>query len=213
MATVHTQGVEAKVIPLPKPIRDRIAGTLTKIFLADVNDFLFRPDKAELMRNSLRERMASGSPFIVIAHSQGSMIAYDVLRTMKKADADVRLFVTIGSPLGLQEVRDVLELGPYGRPALPRLRRSMGQRGRSLDLVAARPELGDLFHQTGQITDKVRLFLNPDSPWHPHSGTAYSLPTKYAARFGRRFCFISTSRSIALPLCAIWCTTWNTQKP
>ena len=41
-----------------------------------------------------------------VSHSQGTMIAYDVLREM--SDLDVPLFVTVGSPLGIQEVQDRL---------------------------------------------------------------------------------------------------------
>ncbi len=44
---------------------------------------------------------------MVIAHSMGSIIAYDVLRDMGRTDQPVRVrdFVTIGSPLGLPHVK------------------------------------------------------------------------------------------------------------
>lgn len=37
------------------------------------------------------------------------MIAYNVLRQFQKKTCDVKLFLTIGSPLGIQEVQDQLK--------------------------------------------------------------------------------------------------------
>ena len=50
---------------------------------------------------------ARGRPTLLIGHSMGSIIAYDVLRDLgERADAfDIDHFVTIGSPLGLPHVK------------------------------------------------------------------------------------------------------------
>ena len=45
---------------------------------------------------------------MVIVHSQGSIIAYDVLSSPEFRDLDVRLLAPLGSPLGIQEVQDQL---------------------------------------------------------------------------------------------------------
>src|ERR1700730_3653625 len=80
------------------------------MFLADVHDFLYDTDLRAHMEQTLLDRMAAGGgPFVVVAHSQGTMIAYDVLRRLNRAQVQVPLFVTIGSPLGLSEVRDELQ--------------------------------------------------------------------------------------------------------
>jgi hypothetical protein len=100
---LRTADVRAKFLPLPAPLRRLVTQKLTRAFLRDVNDFFFHPDRQQTMEQSLVDRLdAGGGPFIVIAHSQGSMIAYNVLRQLTKAECDVRLFVTIGSPLVLQ---------------------------------------------------------------------------------------------------------------
>lgn len=113
----ETGGVDAKLLPLPEVTRLWITRRITKLFLKDVQDFFFDARKRALMEQALRERLdAGGGPFIVIGHSQGSMIAYQVLRQLQKADCDVRLFVTIGSPLGLQEVKDGLRKIGQGKP-------------------------------------------------------------------------------------------------
>ena len=45
----------------------------------------------------------------MIAHSQGTMIAYEVLRSLRQQDIKVSLFITMGSPLGLQELKDYFQ--------------------------------------------------------------------------------------------------------
>ena len=49
-----------------------------------------------------------GDRLMLIAHSMGSIIAYDVLRDLGRQDRDfpIHRFVTIGSPLGLFEVKN-----------------------------------------------------------------------------------------------------------
>ena len=73
------------------------------------------------MFDSLRERLRAGNgPFVVIAHSQGTMIAYCVLMEKEFAQKDVALFVTIGSPLGITEVQDYIkELTGQRKLAVP----------------------------------------------------------------------------------------------
>jgi len=88
----------------------KITDLITGVALPDVQDFLFEPDHRAQMEETFLARLRSGGgPFVVVAHSQGSMIAYDVLRQLKRNDVDVRLFVTIGSPLGLPPVRAVFK--------------------------------------------------------------------------------------------------------
>ncbi|MBA3487125.1 MAG: S8 family peptidase, partial [Lysobacter sp.] len=45
-----------------------------------------------------------GAPFVVVSHSQGTMIAYDVLSELDPIKYPVKLFITMGSPLGLGPV-------------------------------------------------------------------------------------------------------------
>lgn len=48
-----------------------------------------------------------GSHVVVIGHSFGSVIAYDILR--RRDDISVPLFVTLGSPLGIRSIRSGFE--------------------------------------------------------------------------------------------------------
>lgn len=172
---ISAADMQARVLPLPEFLRRRITRWLTGQFLRDVNDFLFHPGRRNFMEQTLRERLAvGGGPFVVVAHSQGTMIAYNVLRQLQKADCDVALFVTIGSPLGLDEVQDELRrwTGTKQLPVPPCVTKWVNVADR-LDPVAADPELANDYHPKNFITDRVDIGLNPDSPEHPHSGTGY----------------------------------------
>jgi hypothetical protein len=131
------------------------------------------------MENKFRERIApGGGPFVVIGHSQGSMIAYKVLAELAKADADVELFVTIGSPLGLTEVQDVLKkLLNKRKLAVPACVKAWLNVADPLDPVALDKGLGNEFAPTGGVKIDDNLEFNKDTPRHPHSGTGY-LETK-----------------------------------
>jgi len=169
--------VRAKIIPLPPFLRKLVTRFLSSTFLRDVNDFLFHPDRRARMEQTLIDRLSpGGGPFVVVAHSQGTMIAYNVLRRLAKADADVRLFLTIGSPLGLDEVQDVLkEWGPLKVPDCVERWVNVADR---LDPVAADPDISNDF-EGGAIENHDGVGLNPDSPRHPHSATGY-LRTSFA---------------------------------
>lgn len=167
--------LRAKILPLPRRWRDRIVSSVTRVALRDVNDFFFVLERRRAMLESLRERLsAGGGPFVIVAHSQGSMIAYEVLRHLTKDDCDVRLLVTIGSPLGLQEVQDVFRswTGTAGNGLLPKPEcvTSWLNVAEMIDPVAFDSDLTDEFADIDNIR---RPFLNLDSPWDPHSGTGY----------------------------------------
>ncbi|MBI4381611.1 MAG: S8 family serine peptidase [candidate division NC10 bacterium] len=172
---IGAAGPRAKVLPLPPFLRRWITQMLTQALLRDVNDFLFHEDRRERMERTLRERLdPGGGPFVVIAHSQGSMIAYDVLRQLTKEKCDVRLFVTIGSPLGLDEVQDVFRqwIGGNTLPVPPCVTRWVNAAD-WLDPVAVDHDLSNDFSPKNSVENHDSVGFNPDSPQHPHSATGY----------------------------------------
>lgn len=171
-------GIDLKALPLPEGMRLWVTRRLTRLVLNDVRDFFFDADKRGAMEQALRERLAvGGGPFIVIGHSQGSMIAYQVLRQLAKTDCDVRLFVTLGSPLGLQEAQDVLRrLGPGTRLAVPECVDRWLNVAERLDPVALDAHLGNDYPANGRgvrVEDHTGLMINPDWRTNPHSSTGY----------------------------------------
>lgn len=173
-AAISVAGVSAKLLPLPGFLRRLITRQLTRVFLRDVNDFLFDRQKRDAMEQSVTDRLSpGGGPFVVIAHSQGTMVAYNVLRQLSKADCDVRLFVTIGSPLGLQEVQDVFKGWTQGALTVPRCVSHWVNVADRFDPVAVDSDLSNDFSPTNAIENHRGWMLNPDSPRHPHSGSGY----------------------------------------
>jgi hypothetical protein len=169
----HVRRVGAKVVPLPEVFREWITRRITDRFLPDVYDFLFDADRRRTMRESLEERLeVGGGPFVVIGHSQGSMVAYDVLARAAPNQYDVRLFLTLGSPLGIQEVQDQLkEITDQRRLSVPPCVRRWVNIADRLDPVAIDPSLSGEYEPKGTIVDTMDW--NLDSPRHPHSGTGY----------------------------------------
>lgn len=165
----------ARLLPFGESTRRVLTRLLTRVFLRDVNDFLFDPAKRKRMADALWDRLrGGGEPFVVIAHSQGSLVAYDVLRSLDRDACDVALLVTMGSPLGLQEVQDHFRAGgPLRTPECVREWINVSDR---LDPVALDASLRGEYGANGsgvEPRDVSGWGLNVDSPRHPHSGTGY----------------------------------------
>jgi pimeloyl-ACP methyl ester carboxylesterase len=75
-----------------------------------------RADVRQHLAVQLQAAQATRRPVVLIAHSMGSIIAYDVLR--REPDAAIAHFITIGSPLGLAEVKGHAAR-EFGSPAVP----------------------------------------------------------------------------------------------
>jgi hypothetical protein len=170
--------VQAKVFGgiLSRPLRQWLTRNLTRMFARDVNDLFVEKAKGERMRESLRERMrAGGAPFVVVAHSQGSMIAYCVLMEPEFAAMDIPLFVTIGSPLGIDEVQDYIsDLTGVKRLTVPPGVLRWINVADPLDPVALDKDIsGDYAVNARGVRVENHVTFNPDSPRHPHSGTGY----------------------------------------
>ena len=166
-------GVQGYILPLPPTLRRWITRKLTRAFLRDVHDYLFVPQRRALMRQSVLERLQpGGGPFVVIAHSQGSMIAFDVLSELDANAYQIPLFVTIGSPLGITEVQDELKilLGTK-KLGVPRCVARWLNICDANDPVAADATLRDDY-SGGSLLEDVQA-TNLDSPAHPHSGSGY----------------------------------------
>ncbi len=166
--------VQAKILPLPPFLRRLITQITTRAFLRDVHEFFFDEERREEMERSLLERLDAGSgPFIVIGHSQGSMIAYNVLRKLSRKEYEVPLFITIGSPLGLSEVRDVLGKWNGKKFHVPECVTRWVNVADPLDPVAADKGLANEYKAGAGQSIEDYLVDNADSPRHPHSGSGY----------------------------------------
>jgi hypothetical protein len=97
-----------EVVPLPRAARIALFRRVVEVTFKDVHAYFFR-DYAERMRAVVREAIAGiEEPFVMVAHSLGTIIAYDVLREEAHRSLDLPLLVTVGSPLGVQEIQDLI---------------------------------------------------------------------------------------------------------
>lgn len=117
-APKDTMAEELERIPLPGFIKD----AFLKKFLRDVHHYLFnagstpRPGETFKVQDEIRSRFVAAleygasksGPHVIVSHSMGTIIAYDCLKRVNdcpKVDA----FITIGSPLGIDEIQDKLK--------------------------------------------------------------------------------------------------------
>ncbi|MGN9837821.1 hypothetical protein ACTMTI_06845 [Nonomuraea sp. H19] len=114
-------------------------------FVREVHAYLALPERRGPARAQVAEAIREHRPRVVLAHSLGSVVAYEALHTYP--DLEVELLVTLGSPLGLPgAVFDKLEPGPVDGNGLrpPGVGRwvNLADPG---DFVAVPRRLGDRF--------------------------------------------------------------------
>ncbi|WP_406289255.1 hypothetical protein [Embleya sp. NBC_00896] len=89
-------------------------------FVADVEAYLQAPyvgeDIRQIVSEPLRQAATDHEPVVVVAHSLGSVVAYEILRDLVPT-LDVPLFVTVGSALGFATIQRHLRPPPLARPA------------------------------------------------------------------------------------------------
>ena len=108
-------GPRKTLIPLPTFIRQPISRALLKGFIADTAAYLFDDVKRRNIQKRLTAQLpGAGTPVTIVAHSHGSIVAVEVLSRI--SNINVVKLVTIGSPLGLQEIQDYLDVPPRAKP-------------------------------------------------------------------------------------------------
>lgn len=114
VADVIAPGSTLEAIPLPEFMKSR----LMRVFLRDVHHYLYdtefspRPGESYRVRSTIRERTvealregaAQPAPHVLVTHSLGTVIGYDVLTGAEEVPG-VDAMITFGSPLGLSDVQ------------------------------------------------------------------------------------------------------------
>lgn len=139
----------AALLPLPGPVRRLLLRQLLQHLIPDADSYFFTAKK-EMIKARLRQVLdAVAGPVLVISHSLGTVIAYDVLREPHFAAKVVPLLVTLGSPLGYAEIQDVVTR-PLQVPDPVRLWANFAD---PLDLVTLDTTLADDFGRAPRIVD------------------------------------------------------------
>ncbi|MET9462594.1 hypothetical protein ABZY05_47705 [Streptomyces canus] len=136
-----------------KDISERLS-RLIIAFLQDTDAYTSRPRRRQQAREVVAQTIREHRPTVVVAHSLGSVVAYEALHEF--SDLQAELLVTLGSPLGLPAMMRKLDPEPisgYGqRP--PGVGRWVNVADVG-DLVALPPKLGGCFpvdaHETTDI--------------------------------------------------------------
>lgn len=110
-AVPGARGVGKKVLPLPGFLRKPISRAFLETFIADTAAYFFRDGmRARICKRLVEQlQLPKDRPVTIVAHSQGSIIAYEVLSALDPAQLALDALVTIGSPLGIREVQDFLD--------------------------------------------------------------------------------------------------------
>ncbi len=74
---------------------------------SDGQRFMVRQELRKRLLDELKRASEKGGKLVVVAHSMGTMVAYDVLRNCADCPP-VDLLITVGSPLGIREVQEEL---------------------------------------------------------------------------------------------------------
>ncbi len=154
-------------IPIPWPIKQR----MLEHFLRETHDYLFNINGIrDIIRNRVLASIPPDSQCVLVGHSQGSFIAYDVLTDVPACPPMTGL-LTLGSPLGLDEIQDRLNWSrSNGYPA--KLQGNWVNVYDRLDIVAGLdPRLANDFRKNGQKT-VIDIEEGNWGTWR-HSATKY----------------------------------------
>ena len=164
----------AKALPLPRFLRRPIAERLLRWFVKDTAAYFFDQQVRKRIRQRLIEQIpTTGQPFVLVSHSQGTIVAFEVLSELSTRP-EVELFATMGSPLGIREVQDLLEESGFPLQ-FPEGVRSWHNFADRLDPVALDAGLKSDFEPRGRIND--HMVVNDRTKdllrFNPHSSVGY----------------------------------------
>jgi hypothetical protein len=146
-------------LPLPASLRKAAFRALVKVAFKDVHAYFF-DGFGDRMRAVLQAELADlPGPVVLIGHSLGSIIAYDVLRDAANSGLETPLFLTVGSPLAVTEIQDLVRT-PLQVPASVIAWHNASD---SRDLVALDKTIRPEYTPADRCTD---LFVVNDSDNH-----------------------------------------------
>ncbi len=168
----------ARVLPVHGRWRGSIAEQFMWWFVRDAAQYFFDEQKRKQIKQRLIDKIPkSGEPFVLVTHSLGSVIGYEVLAELSTSQrAEAVLFVTLGSPLGLQEIQD--EIRKRLRTlTIPDGVRAWHNFADGFDPVALDVALRDDFEPCRGVEIQDHLVGNTEfglfKGWNPHHSGGY----------------------------------------
>lgn len=191
---IRTQGVSEKILPAV-PGRNLLTRMFAAMFFRDVHAYWFDADVRQRIQGRLRALLATNDrPYVLVSHSLGTVIAYDVLNQLadeaaarKDAGLYVPLWITLGSPLGVSEVQEFIYRTKDKRLRYPPQVETWHNYADPFDPIALDATLADEFSpaktptRSGRapqpIQDSPDKYRNLDalkiSGFNPHSSIGY----------------------------------------
>lgn len=164
-----------EAVPLPWALKR----PLMRILLRDVHHYLFntehspRRDVKFLVQEEIRRRFVeavsqvNGSPHVVIAHSMGTVITYDLLKRVAES-SEVDAVITLGSPLGLSEIQDKLKPEYSARDGYAsKVARWWNFSDRLDPVCAADPRIANDYRKDGEVVVVDEIVKNTGWFRHP----------------------------------------------
>jgi len=144
-------------------------------------------DVREILKQQLRRLLKDDNQVLIVAHSLGSVIAYDTLWELNHLEHNtnqVDLFLSIGSPLGMRYVQHRLMGGKYAKPAhhYPHNIKHWINLSAVGDVTAVDIEISDDFSKMTELgyTEKIEdhcvgiyNFFRNDEGLNPHRSYGY----------------------------------------
>lgn len=129
------------------------SGASIALATRDVYQYLKNPGVRDTIEKGVRQAMAPGVPTIVVSHSLGTVVAYNLLRREGAAQGwNVPLFITLGSPLGVKAIKQAI--APIEHPSCAqRWFNAMDER----DVVALYPLTQNRFDVNPAIENKTNV--------------------------------------------------------
>ncbi|WP_402373144.1 hypothetical protein [Isoptericola rhizosphaerae] len=140
-----------------------LSGAVVLLLARDVHTYLHDDETRAAVRAGLEKALPTDEPVVLVAHSLGSVVAYDVLRRADPQSRTMPLLLTLGSPLGIEAVRSALEAdGPLTWPPVERWVNARDPRD-ALALHGLTPESFPLPDGPPPVEP---LSVDNTAPWH-----------------------------------------------
>ena len=169
----HRRGLDSLVAGLPGLLADNPARRLYERFLPDLHRYFFSGQR-EPVRERLREQLNAApgdAPVCLIAHSMGSIIALDVIIAGSRR---IETLITIGSPLGLEVVKEQIGVNEAVKQGLSSKIDHWFNLYDRLDVVALDSDLADDFVPMPVHDVRVRNeFVNKEDERNYHKSYGY----------------------------------------
>lgn len=136
---------------------------ITSKYMPEVADYLYNEHTRSRFDLKFSKEIDFHGPNVVIAHSLGSVIAYHALANI--STARVKLFLTVGSPIGLYAFQDAI--GPISKPSCVDHWLNIAER---TDPVAIDADLTD---DVPGIENLCGIGISTTAPEHPHAVEGY----------------------------------------